>query len=242
VNYDARFFMDTKDLSRASALVVLPLVFEWVRPQSVIDVGCGVGAWTVVASEHGVSDVVGVDGNYVDRTQLMIPPDRFFPADLANRFEHPRRFDLAISVEVAEHLPQRRGASFVADLCRLADVVLFSAAIPRQGGVHHVNEQWQSHWAGHFIASGYCTFDIVRPRIWSDDRVAWWYRQNCFLAATGDSAAELARIDRPALLDCVHPMLWLREPIGVRARASHAPAAFRSSIVHRLKRFRKAGA
>jgi len=100
-----------------------------------------------------------------------------------------RRFDLAMSVEVAEHLPPERAAGFVADLCALAPVVLFSAAIPGQGGEHHVNEQWPSYWSRLFAARGYRASDVLRPAIWNDEQIAWWYRQNLVLFASADACA-----------------------------------------------------
>jgi hypothetical protein len=179
--------------NRRSAEIVLAHVLDLVRPRTLIDVGCGVGAWSSVARDRGV-DVLAVDGDYVPREKLQIPVDRFEARDLREPLILDRRFDLAVCVEVAEHLPQRRARSFVADLCGLADVILFSAAIPRQGGADHINERWQSYWVRLFEDESYCAYDLVRPRIWQEDDVWMWYRQNIFLAATGDAAERLGRL------------------------------------------------
>jgi hypothetical protein len=99
----------------------------------------------------------------------------------------PERFDLAISVEVAEHLPPSHSGRFVKELVALAPVVLFSAAIPLQGGVDHQNERWQSYWQGLFEREGYRALDVIRPRVWDDPEVTPFYAQNALLYASPDT-------------------------------------------------------
>jgi hypothetical protein len=189
---------------------MLPPLLRRLEPASVVDVGSGVGAWALTAIESGITDVVAIDGAYVARTELLIPSDQFVAIDLSASFSLQRRFDLAICMEVAEHLPPSRASSFISDLCRLADVVLFSAAIPGQGGVEHVNLRWPSYWAEAFSRQGFGVEDI-RPRFWRDQRIAWWYRQNAMLATRDGTGTG-------GFLDCVHPELWegALAPIGVR--------------------------
>jgi hypothetical protein len=240
--YDREFFDFHRSLSESSARVVLPLFFEWVRPSSLIDVGCGIGAWARVAAELGVADVLGVDGAYVDQTQLEIPASSFVSHDLALPLTLDRRFDVALCLEVAEHLPPGRAEGLVADLGHLSDTVLFSAAIPRQGGTDHKNEQWQSYWAELFARAGYDVFDIVRPRVWDDDRIAFWFRQNIFVAATGEIAARLRDVPEPRILDCVHPG-WMdgrmteeaaREAMSVRTLVWMLPSKTYRAVLRRL--------
>lgn len=242
-SYDFRFFEMLASGSEKSARVVLPLVFDLVRPATVIDVGCGVGSWAAVAKELGAVGVVGVDGAYVDRSQLQIDPSEFVAYDLRQPLSLPGRFDLALCLEVAEHLPPERGAGLIADLAALSDVVLFSAAIPGQGGRHHTNERWQSAWVDAFAAREFKALDVVRPVIWDDERVEWWYRQNCFLFARGDSADRLRRVPPSPLVDVVHPHLFAqatdrREVIGVRKLAGMVVPAIAASVRHRMDRRR----
>jgi SAM-dependent methyltransferase len=204
--YDAQYYAWQREGAAESARAMLPVVFDLVSPSSLLDVGCGTGAWLRVASELGVADIFGVDGG---SGGLVIPAERFKRVDLEQPLELGRKFDLAMCMEVAEHLSGERARSFVADLARAADVVLFGAAIPGQGDPasdEHVNEQWQSYWADLFTEHGYRTVDAIRPRIWNDDRIAFWYRQNAFLALAPSVELEL---EGPTTVnDVVHPGLW----------------------------------
>jgi hypothetical protein len=91
-------------------------------------------------------------------------------------------FDLAVCLEVAEHLPPERAASFIAELCHLAPVVLFSAAIPGQGGHHHLNEQPIGYWNHQFNTHGYECSGALRWAVWDNPDVENWYRQNLLVA------------------------------------------------------------
>ena len=74
------------------------------------------------------------------------------------------KYDLAISLEVAEHLSPSRSCGFIDDLTNLSDVVLFSAAIPMQGGTNHINEQPISYWANLFLERGFVPISCIRPK------------------------------------------------------------------------------
>lgn len=184
--YSRAFFVGQKDRSYNSAQHIVPLIRQIAPIHSVCDVGCGLGMWLRVFLEAGVEDIVGVDGHWVDTDSLIIPVSAFHRADLRESFRLNRRFDLAMSIEVAEHLPESRSRSFVEDLTRLAPVVLFSAAIPRQGGTNHINEKWQSYWAAIFAEYDFEACDVVRPLIWNKAEIARWYRQNIILFCRRD--------------------------------------------------------
>jgi SAM-dependent methyltransferase len=176
--YSERFFSAQRNGSESSAKAILPRILAAVRPNSVIDVGCGAGTWLAAT---GVDDVLGLDGSWVPRDALEIPAARFRPTDLRESLQLDRRFDLAICLETAEHLPVSRSSGLVSDLVQLAPVVLFSAAVPGQGGTDHVNEQPPGFWADLFSAHSYRRVDAIRWEHWDDERVEWWYAQNAFL-------------------------------------------------------------
>jgi SAM-dependent methyltransferase len=209
--YDREFYAGQSGRSLASARHVVPLVNALLAPRAVLDVGCGLGTWLAAFSEAGVAEVLGIDGEYVDRSALRIARDRFVAADLRRPPPLERGFDLAISLEVAEHLPPEHASAFVRYLGAAAPAILFSAAIPGQGGRDHVNEQWQDYWRAEFAEIGYAAVDAIRPHIWGCQEVAVWYQQNTILYC----APRLLR-ERPSLrpvpdgvsLNLVHPALY----------------------------------
>ena len=216
MNYDDQFFIARHASSRESAEEIVPLLLDLIRPRSVIDVGCAIGEWLQVFREHGVEDIRGIDGDYVKEETLLIPPDRFESRDLRGRINIDRRFDVAMSLEVAEHLPESSAAEFIGSLVKLAPVVLFSAAIPHQGGTGHLNEQWQDYWAAHFESHGYLVIDTLRRRVWDNPRVARWYKQNMLLYVHADDLErhDDLRRERNATsvgpVSLVHPETYLK--------------------------------
>ena len=127
------------------------------------------------------------------------------------------KFDLVISLEVAEHLPEETATTFVESLCRHGDIVLFSAAVPGQGGTGHINEQWQSYWARIFKAHGFHAVDILRPKFWNYDSLPVWYRQNMILyVSEGYGGLDgLLAISKGVPMDIVHPDLWKRRAVSM---------------------------
>jgi SAM-dependent methyltransferase len=219
--YDNKFYEGQRNRSAASARVVIPVMVDLVHPHSVLDVGCGVGTWVGAWRDAGLQDVLGVDGDYIDRGMLDCPNENFQSHDLTSPLEIGRRFDLVTCLEVAEHLPPNDASTLVDSLVRHGDVVAFSAAVPRQGGTHHVNEQWPSYWAAIFARSAFTPFDLIRSRIWNDDQVEWWYRQNILVFASHDAAERLSFKCTGGPLDIVHPAFF---------EAATAPVPLRTQV------------
>ncbi len=209
--YDDAFYNHQSSGSERSAERVLPIILRRVRVDSLIDVGCGIGTWTATAKKLGVGSVVGLDGDYVVPAGLRLTSTEFRPVDLARAIpDGLGKFDLALCLEVAEHLPRERADGFVAELCTLSDAVLFSAAAPNQGGTEHLNEQWPSAWSARFEQEGFTHFDIVRPLIWWDPEVEFYYRQNSILFVRRDSstygAVQEGLVGQPLKpIDAYHP-------------------------------------
>lgn len=167
--------------NKNAARVILPKVFDIVKPHSVLDVGCGLGTWLSVCDELGVKDLLGLDGDFIDREKLVIPTSNFKNLDLRKHFSLNREFSLVICLEVAEHLPESSADLFVENLTTHSNTILFSAAVPGQGGQNHINEQWPAYWQKKFEIHGYHFHDLIRPLIWNNEKVEWWYKQNIYL-------------------------------------------------------------
>ena len=246
--YPERFYSTSWQRAARSARRVVPLVIDYLAPRSVVDVGCGVAAWLEVLREAGVADVLGVDGPHINTQLLRIPAGLFAVHDLSGPLQLPRGFDLAMSLEVAEHLPAAEAGRFVRDLTRLAPVVMFSAAVPGQGGTHHVNEQWPDYWAALFDANGYVVVDCLRPRIWRDEDVEFFYAQNLLLFVAADALDRYPLLKREEErrrgepLSLVHPTRWLealdprRQPLSSLLRNLGVALMYRfgGRSVHRV--------
>jgi SAM-dependent methyltransferase len=232
--YDQDFYRSQQSGSQAAAKAIVPLVLDHVEGVgSVVDVGCGVATWAAEFRRQGITDVVGMDGNYVDRGSLRIPPGDFVPVDLTGSFSLGRRFDLVVSVEVAEHLPPGNSRAFISQLCDLGDVVLFSAASPGQGGDGHLNEAWPSYWRALFRDHGYGSSDPFRPLLWDDESIPFWYRQNLILFRKGAPDEQV--------LDMAHPSLvtTLSRPPSVRELPGLIRSGFVTTIRHQRRMMRR---
>ena len=199
-----------------AAQAVVPLVLEATGARRVVDVGCGSGVWLSVFKENGVREILGIDGAYIDKKILHISGDEFRAADLQQPIREERQFDLAVCLEVAEHIPAQFAATLVNSLTGLAPVVLFSASIPFQGGEGHCNEQWQPYWIKLFQERGYVAIDYIRRKIWDRNDIHYWYAQNVFLYVGGNCLEDYpvlkneyeAGFSGPVSL--VHPVKYLQ--------------------------------
>lgn len=246
--YDSHFHDPFSVGAQVTARRALPLALRLVDVESVVDVGCGYGEWLAVAGDLGVPVLVGLEGPWaaVWRDRGVFDPRlELVFCDLEHSIEIDRCFDLAICLETAEHLSPERGRGLISDLCRLAPAVLFSAALPGQGGHNHVNEQPLSAWVREFAANRYRPLDVLRRRLWDDEDIPFWYAQNLILFVAEERWGEaesrtsaLPPLDDATGVDIVHPRLahmggrlhdpaqwprripWLRDPkqIGVRDR------------------------
>lgn len=228
---------------------VVPIVLELFRPGSVVDVGCGLGEWLATFQEHGVSDILGIDGDYVDKELLYIPQQDFKTIDLNRPFTLNRTFDLAVCLEVAEHLEAEHANDFVESLTSLAPIILFSAAIPLQSGTHHVNEQWPDYWAQKFATRGFVPVDALRKSIWSNSDIQVFYRQNIMffcteqaLASNSALAKEFKETNRE-MLSVVHPEQYFisiknHSPLG-QLRSLVGKSSLARKTYHTLRKWRR---
>jgi hypothetical protein len=217
-HYNTDFYLDQQDGSYLSAQKIVPVVNAIFKPASVIDVGCGVGYWLKVwKDEMQVKEVMGIEGPYVTPAMLKVDPALVQFQDLKEPVKLNRKFDLAMTLEVAEHLPASHAERFVQSLTSLSNVVLFSAAIVGQEGTYHINEQMPEYWSNLFEKFGFVPVDYLRPLIWNMDNVDWWYKQNILLFVHKDSINKYPQLKaafdntNPQYLLRIHPALYLQK-------------------------------
>ena len=161
--YGDIFYEDNQYSSFVSGLNVLKKLLPELLPNSIVDFGCGTGTWLAAAKAINRNiEVVGVDGDYVNRDMLMIDESSFIP------------------LEVAEHIDKEYADRFIDNICRHSDTILFSAAHVGQGGDGHVNEQPIEYWIDKFSNRGYKLTDI-REQFKNNPDIDWWYKDNMVL-------------------------------------------------------------
>jgi SAM-dependent methyltransferase len=213
--YKPSFFKRWEKTCFQSSEIIIPIVLKILgNISSVVDMGCGTGPWLSVFNSYGITDFTGIDGDYVNEDALVITKEHFKAYDLNKPLDLRRTFDLVVSLEVAEHLYPQNSETFVKTLIKHGSIILFSAAIPFQGGTHHFNEQYQDYWSEIFKKNGYFAIDCIRPKIWDNKSVYWWYRQNIILyikketIENNDTLKELYK-ETNSLLNRVHPQNYL---------------------------------
>jgi SAM-dependent methyltransferase len=155
------------------------------KPASLIDVGCGTGALLDALRERGC-EVFGLEYaeaalRYCHNRGLNVA--KF---DLERDvFTENRTFDVAVSMEVAEHLPERVADRYVDLLISLSRIVVFTAAPPGQPGTDHVNEHPPSYWISKFQRRGFEHLEELSER-WRETwkaagDVSSWYHQNLMI-------------------------------------------------------------
>jgi SAM-dependent methyltransferase len=230
-HYDEGFYKKTVDDSLRSARKSAAHLVTLHRPRSVIDFGCGRGTWLKAFSEHGAQRLVGLDGCWNSQDAMIDSSIEFIQCDLERIPPMTERFDLAISLEVGEHLSGDASQQLVSALCNASDMVLFSAAIPGQGGENHINEQFQSYWATMFVKCGYYPLDFFRPKLWLDKDVALYYQQNMFLyingraSLTSKQCVQYCAISSLEFMNIRHP-----EKMGIKVHFAGLVSALRRRL------------
>lgn len=202
---DQIFEHDEEVYNTRAAEIVIPLVLKHVKALSVLDIGCGIGTWLKVFNEQGIDNYYGIEGHYIDKSKMLIPQNNYLLHDLNTPLSLNKQYDLVISLEVAEHLEANAADTFVETLINHGKIILFSAAIPNQGGQNHINEQWPNYWQVKFKKYGYDFYDVIRPHIWSNPEVDVWYRQNIFLVIHDSIKFNCPTFNNA---NYVHPEMW----------------------------------
>lgn len=249
--YDSSFYDETLLTSERSARHIVPLIMQLLNVSSVVDFGCGTGSWLGQFYVRQVKDLLGIDYSSISYEALQIPGKYLRKENIGQPMDFDRQFDLAMSLEVAEHLPESSAATLVSNLVKAAPIVLFSGAIPHQGGTNHINEQWPEYWAELFAEHDYVPVDALRETLWNDDNVAYWYAQNLIFYVKRDCLNNYPALKpfiastNPKFLTRIHPKVYVRNykmlknPMLVCARLGWnlLPRPIRIRLIKPLNKF-----
>lgn len=210
--YNKKYYKKHESGSYRSALQIFEYINVFIDFKSMVDFGCGMGTWCKAMEELGISDILGIDQHAYDSDYMLISAESYLQYDLRKELILPRRTDIAVSVEVAEHIEEEYSEIFIHNLCLCSDLILFSAAIPFQGGTGHINEKPCIFWSEIFNKYGYNAIDCIRPHFWNNENIEIWYRNNCILYAKENLYQKLiVNIPQEKYpLDIVHPAMLNR--------------------------------
>lgn len=243
--YDQNFYDQMNYMSIQSAGIYANYLTNFYKPISVLDLGCGSGAWLKAFKDCGSKKLKGMDGDWIKKEELLDSEIAFNPTNLNELELSGEKFDLAMSLEVAEHLEESSANNFVDYLTNSSDIVLFGSAYENQGGTNHINEQKHSYWAKKFANKGFLPFDFFREKFWDNSKVGFWYRQNIFLYIKDGSEPHrlfseqgFSPIANIFFMDCVHPDLYQAkcgEGISFTTHMSGIVPSFIRAIKRRMK-------
>lgn len=182
-----RHHFGDREMRVLNATKCLRAVRAHIPFESVVDFGCGIGHWLEAARQLGARQVLGIEGDWIKATPNLLDPSEIRIADLATEtIALHRAFDLAVSIEVGEHLPAASADLFCDNLVNAANVLVFSAAIIGQTGVNHINEQKPRYWVDRFWDRGFIPLELVRPAISGEPKMYSWLQQNVMVFMNHD--------------------------------------------------------
>jgi Fe-S cluster biosynthesis and repair protein YggX len=166
-----------------------------------------------VLEQCGVKEIRGLDGAWIDKNTLKIAEEKFTTVNLEEEISLKQKYDLAISLEVTEHLPESYGIHLIDSLTKASDFVLFSAAIPYQGGTNHINEQWPEYLNTLFNERGFIAVDFLRKKIWNEADVYFFYKENMILYVKKEQLKRIKALETDFCIDnpplsLMHHYLW----------------------------------
>lgn len=215
MNYNKDSFKERQG-SLESAEIIVPMIIKLLNPKSVVDLGCGNGEFLAKFKQDGIEDILGIEGEWIDKENLLIPKGSFIHRDLQKKIILNKKFDLAVFMEVAEHLKPESSKIFIKNVIDLSDIIIFSAGIPFQRGLGHINENWITYWADLFKEHRYIAVDMFRNKLWDDERVLPFYAQNIMIFAKKEKILknkilkEEYERSNGRILNLIHPYQYLQ--------------------------------
>ncbi|MBS1731254.1 MAG: class I SAM-dependent methyltransferase [Bacteroidetes bacterium] len=240
----SRYIHSDIETNLSSAQEIVPVIIQMFHPKSIVDVGCGLGAFLSVFKENGVKEILGIDGKWVDQSRLCIDPSQFEIKNIDEPFALDKKFDVAICLEVAEHIAETHADIFLNNLSALSDILIFSAALKNQGGQNHINEQPFSYWQEKLKKLGFIFYDPFRELFWNNSKIYWWYRQNIFLVARETinmddyikgilPVHEMHEYVHPELFSIIHDQLTYNQEQNIKIKSGGMSLSFYLKLIRK---------
>jgi hypothetical protein len=178
------FEFENTSNSLVSAKYIIDEIFQYFESStSFIDYGCGLGAWASVFESKGIQKFKCFDHPTLPKEKLLIQnKENFFPMDLEYELPEISKVDFCICIEVLEHFSDTKGRDIINFLTSSSDLILFSAAIPNQKGVGHINEQRHNYWHNIFQSKGFMFYDGFKSELFKhENEIKFFHLQNMFI-------------------------------------------------------------
>lgn len=178
---DSRFVHDEKlHHNFKDPKIIIEEILKHFHPKKVIDLWCWLGAFVKTFQDHWI-DAYWVNWPRVEKDKLVMNEDRLIIKNLEEFCDFKKWYDMAITIEVAEHIDAKYADNFIKTITSCADIIIFSAAIPWQWWFKHVNEQSPEYREEKFNKLWYRFYDVFRWKFWNNKDIAISHRQNMFL-------------------------------------------------------------
>jgi len=183
--YNKRFYEKSIRVDRMpSYITIAEYLNNTYGPKSVIDYGCGCGWILYYLKKAGVERICGIEPSLAAmevQTDSMIK-EAVFQKYLHVPLEMPSiYFDMALCVEVAEHINEVFSNVFISNITSRTNFLVFSVATPGQGGVGHVNEHPWNYWFKNFQVVGFVEREketVAIQQHLKKNRAKSWYSNN----------------------------------------------------------------
>lgn len=181
------------------------------RPASVLDIGCGSGAYLKYFATRGTEAIRGVDS--IDGKFGYLQPNEYTRVDLERPLDLSDTFDLVICTSVIDNTSPHLERVLVDNIAGHASKhIVFCGERHGESRAAHVNSQTIAHWLDLFQSAGWypCLFDTLALRSLS---TLSWFRTGLVVFIQDDRDAVEARA-RLMELD-KHKARWNMQRPGV---------------------------
>lgn len=213
--------------------VIVPLL---PKVSSVLDLGCGLGAWSSVLEEQLNPKLELIDHPATPIEELLVEDKSVFkPLNLDISLPCEGQRDMILCIEVLEHFKEEVALRLHDFICNSTDLVLFSAAVPGQGGIGHINCRRHSYWHDKFSNRGFKYFDGFKSEIVHDQAIPFWLRQNLFIYYRDNYSSYFkGRANyTPEGFELIHSGM-LKNEIGLKVIVKHMPSLLIKFISRKL--------